>query len=139
MFYDQKFKAIELSLFYKIGYIEKVGNLMKKILYIIAVLLSVATVLFSSGCSEKTTGNELQEISEHATSTAMTNTDSAAMTNNESSSSSVVDVVCKMKVDKSVIDTSVYKGKTYYFCSPDCKKQFDENPEKYINSSQNST
>ena len=69
----------------------------------------------------------------------MTNTDSAAMTNNESSSSSVVDVVCKMKVDKSVIDTSVYKGKTYYFCSPDCKKQFDENPEKYINSSQNST
>jgi P-type Cu+ transporter len=27
---------------------------------------------------------------------------------------------------------SVYKGKTYYFCCPDCKPAFDKNPEKYI-------
>jgi YHS domain-containing protein len=27
---------------------------------------------------------------------------------------------------------SVYKGKTYYFCCPDCKTKFDKNPEKYI-------
>jgi YHS domain-containing protein len=27
---------------------------------------------------------------------------------------------------------SVYKGKTYYFCCPACKPQFDKNPEKYI-------
>ena len=27
---------------------------------------------------------------------------------------------------------SVYKGKTYYFCCPGCKPQFDKNPEKYI-------
>jgi len=28
---------------------------------------------------------------------------------------------------------SVYKGKTYYFCCPGCKPQFDNNPGKYIN------
>jgi YHS domain-containing protein len=27
---------------------------------------------------------------------------------------------------------SEYKGETYYFCAPGCKKAFDENPEKYI-------
>ncbi len=25
-----------------------------------------------------------------------------------------------------------YKGKTYYFCCPDCKPQFDKNPAAYI-------
>jgi YHS domain-containing protein len=28
---------------------------------------------------------------------------------------------------------SDYKGKTYYFCAPGCKKIFDQNPEKYLN------
>jgi len=27
---------------------------------------------------------------------------------------------------------SVYKGKTYYFCCPGCKPEFDKEPEKYI-------
>ncbi|MDH4122526.1 MAG: YHS domain-containing protein [Thermoplasmata archaeon] len=27
---------------------------------------------------------------------------------------------------------SDYKGKTYYFCAPGCKKVFDKNPEKYL-------
>ena len=25
-----------------------------------------------------------------------------------------------------------YKGKRVYFCSPDCKEEFEKNPEKYI-------
>jgi len=25
-----------------------------------------------------------------------------------------------------------YKGKTYYFCAPMCKKHFEQNPEKYL-------
>ncbi|MDO8589191.1 MAG: YHS domain-containing protein [Armatimonadota bacterium] len=29
-------------------------------------------------------------------------------------------------------EKSVYKGKTYYFCCPGCKPQFDKNPEKYV-------
>jgi YHS domain-containing protein len=42
------------------------------------------------------------------------------------------DPVCDMEVDeKTAAATSEYKGKTYYFCAPGCKKAFDENPDKY--------
>jgi YHS domain-containing protein len=27
---------------------------------------------------------------------------------------------------------SEFKGQAYYFCSPGCKRAFDQNPEKYI-------
>ena len=43
------------------------------------------------------------------------------------------DVVCGMTVDeKTAVAKSIYKGKTYYFCSPGCKKAFDANPTKYV-------
>ena len=29
-------------------------------------------------------------------------------------------------------ESSVYKGKTYVFCCPGCKPQFEKDPEKYI-------
>ena len=35
--------------------------------------------------------------------------------------------------EKTAILKSEYKGATYYFCAPGCKKMFDENPEKYLN------
>ncbi|MCL5999591.1 MAG: YHS domain-containing protein [Chloroflexi bacterium] len=44
----------------------------------------------------------------------------------------VKDPVCGMDVDpKTAAGKSEYKGQTYYFCSPGCKKTFDKNPEKY--------
>ncbi len=44
-----------------------------------------------------------------------------------------IDPVCKMECDESTTTiTSEYKGKTYYFCAPGCKKAFDDNPEKYL-------
>ncbi len=44
-----------------------------------------------------------------------------------------IDPVCKMVVDeKTAKIKSDYKGKTYYFCAPGCKKAFDENPAKYL-------
>ncbi len=44
-----------------------------------------------------------------------------------------LDPVCKMTVDeKTARIKSEYKGETYYFCAPGCKKAFDANPEKYI-------
>jgi len=44
-----------------------------------------------------------------------------------------VDPICKMEVDeKTAKFKSEYKEKTYYFCAPGCKKEFDDNPEKYI-------
>ena len=44
-----------------------------------------------------------------------------------------IDPVCKMTVDeKKAAATSVYQGVTYYFCSPGCKKTFDQDPEKFV-------
>jgi YHS domain-containing protein len=43
------------------------------------------------------------------------------------------DLVCGMDVDeKTAKYKTTYKGKTYYFCAPGCKKTFEENPEKYV-------
>ena len=43
-----------------------------------------------------------------------------------------VDPVCGMKVDpKAGKPSSVYKGKTYFFCCASCKNKFDLSPEKY--------
>ncbi len=43
------------------------------------------------------------------------------------------DPVCNMDVDeKKAPATADYKGKTYYFCAPGCKKAFLQNPEKYL-------
>jgi YHS domain-containing protein len=43
-----------------------------------------------------------------------------------------IDPICKMKVDeKKSKFKSEYQGKTYYFCSAQCKKEFEENPKKY--------
>jgi YHS domain-containing protein len=44
-----------------------------------------------------------------------------------------IDPVCGMEVDeKSAKWTSEYKGRTYYFCAPGCKSDFDKEPEKYM-------
>ncbi|MDY6865327.1 MAG: YHS domain-containing protein [Halobacteriota archaeon] len=44
-----------------------------------------------------------------------------------------IDPICKMEVDeKTATLKSEYKGKTYYFCAPGCKKTFEEDPEKYV-------
>jgi YHS domain-containing protein len=44
-----------------------------------------------------------------------------------------IDPVCKMTVDEATAKfTTEYKGETYYFCAPGCKKAFEENPEEYL-------
>ena len=40
--------------------------------------------------------------------------------------------VCQMDVDQATAPKSVYKGKTYYFCSPGDKAQFDATPDKFM-------
>ena len=43
------------------------------------------------------------------------------------------DPVCGMAVTKDdAAGTSAYQGKTYYFCSPVCKEQFDRSPQQYV-------
>jgi YHS domain-containing protein len=44
-----------------------------------------------------------------------------------------IDPVCKMTVDEKTAKLkSDYKGKTYYFCAPGCKKAFEESPAKFL-------
>ena len=44
----------------------------------------------------------------------------------------VKDPVCGMVIEQGdAVGTSDYQGKRYYFCSQDCKVEFDENPEDY--------
>jgi Cu+-exporting ATPase len=44
-----------------------------------------------------------------------------------------IDPVCKMQVDETkAAGTSVYNGKTYYFCAVGCKTKFDKDPTQYI-------
>ena len=46
----------------------------------------------------------------------------------------VTDPTCGMQIDPAkAAGKSDYKGKTYYFCSPGCKKTFDANPEAVLN------
>ena len=50
------------------------------------------------------------------------------------------DPVCRMDVDpKTAAGKSEYLGKTYYFCSPGCKKDFDKEPQKYVKAGMQST
>lgn len=42
------------------------------------------------------------------------------------------DPICGMSVDeKKASDSSIHAGKTYYFCSPYCKTEFEKKPTKY--------
>ncbi len=43
------------------------------------------------------------------------------------------DLVCGMSLDDCK-EKSDYKGKTYCFCSEDCRKQFEKSPDKFIRS-----
>jgi P-type Cu+ transporter len=49
------------------------------------------------------------------------------------------DPVCQMEVDeKTAAASSQYRGETFYFCSQDCKKRFDADPERYVSRSEHS-
>ena len=48
----------------------------------------------------------------------------------------VRDPVCGMEIDPATAaGKSEYKGQTYYFCSPGCKRSFEKDPEKYLGAS----
>ena len=44
----------------------------------------------------------------------------------------VFDLVCGMELDPDRVGhTLEYRGQIYYFCSKNCKNNFEQNPEKY--------
>ncbi len=45
----------------------------------------------------------------------------------------VRDPVCGMEIDEQKAPLrSEYQGRTYYFCAPGCKAEFERNPQKYV-------
>jgi YHS domain-containing protein len=41
-----------------------------------------------------------------------------------------IDPICGMEVDETkAAGKSTYRDQVFYFCSPQCKQKFDENPE----------
>src|SRR5438874_472159 len=40
--------------------------------------------------------------------------------------------VCQMDIDPATAPKSLFKGKTYYFCSQDDKRTFDASPDKFV-------
>lgn len=43
------------------------------------------------------------------------------------------DVVCGMEIKNTMkAPATIYKGKTYFFCSDLCMTQFKQEPEKYL-------
>ena len=47
------------------------------------------------------------------------------------------DPVCGMQIEEGdAAGESQYEGRTYYFCSPGCKEQFDADPTRFITNSE---
>ncbi len=45
----------------------------------------------------------------------------------------IEDPVCGMEVHMDTAPAKMYyEGEVYYFCSEGCKREFEENPEKFI-------
>jgi len=43
-----------------------------------------------------------------------------------------LDPVCKSNLlEKDIATTATLKGKTYHFCCPSCRQEFENNPKKY--------
>lgn len=69
-----------------------------------------------------------------------TNVQSATPLSSEAVSQKTECPVCAVNGDLACMEVTVsdstprvaYHGKTFYFCSDDCKKEFLENPELYI-------
>jgi len=47
----------------------------------------------------------------------------------------VVDVICGMKIDPTTAAaTRDHDGTTFHFCSKGCAKEFDSDPQRYVQS-----
>ena len=44
------------------------------------------------------------------------------------------DPVCGMSVDERSDFSTQFEGKKYFFCSDDCKQEFDAEPDEYVQS-----
>ena len=51
-----------------------------------------------------------------------------------------IDPVCGMEVDeRKAKETVTEQGQTFYFCSKDCKEEFEADPEEYMGGGEEKT
>jgi YHS domain-containing protein len=44
-----------------------------------------------------------------------------------------IDPVCGMEVvERTTLERAVHEGATYYFCSRECREEFEASPEDYV-------
>jgi YHS domain-containing protein len=91
---------------------------MKKVLISIGVLASVAILVY--GCQKTVKQPEYK----------VTATVGGQTTGNEQAPEQTTCPVSGAPIKKNI--WTWYNGKKVYFCCEACKKQFEENPEKYI-------
>ena len=100
---------------------------MIRILLIIVFSLAVTLTLSNLNVRAQE-GERHMEVGEHKAVNIIGNT--------VGEESNKVKLQCPVTKDWFVVDEktpkSVYKEKTYYFCCPGCKPQFDKAPEKYV-------
>jgi len=88
--------------------------------------IALLTCFLLAGCASSSSSQHQQTI-------AASNNPQAPVQHDEC-------LVCKMNVDLACIDVAidkdtpsyVYNGKTYHFCSDECRDKFIKNPGKYI-------
>jgi Cu+-exporting ATPase len=97
--------------------------MMKRTLVMMACL---ALVLVAAGCGKDSEKGNDHSGHDHATHQDASTTDTSKM---EMVSCPVMGT--KFAKDKAVNSTE-YKGKTYYFCCLGCKSKFVAEPEKYV-------
>ena len=91
---------------------------MKKIFFSAAFVASLAL----SSCNNKTAENKPVEQKEQK-----------GINIKVSQLASKIDYSCKMELeDGSIADTASYQGKTYGFCSTECKTEFMKDPESHL-------
>jgi Cu+-exporting ATPase len=55
------------------------------------------------------------------------------MDQHDGQATQAIDPVCGMEVDPATAaGSSEYEGTTYYFCSVGCKRQFDKDPQVFV-------
>jgi len=45
-----------------------------------------------------------------------------------------IDPVCRMRISEEAAEKTVYKDRTFFFCSNECREKFEKDPERYYHS-----
>ena len=100
---------------------------MESLIYFL-LLAALAVVIMRFGCGAHVMGHG---HGKHSSSQPERSTESAGV--RWSPPTSAVDPVCGMTVSPEKAKSSIHDGDVYYFCSADCREQFESAPAEFLN------